>query len=253
MCTLLILFRPKEKWPLIIAGNRDEILDRPWISPGKHWPAYPNIIAGKDLTAGGSWLGINKTGLVATILNRKNSLGPSNDKFSRGEIIINVLKNNDINKALAYLKTIDNSKWKPFNLFIANSNSAYWIKNIGKEKIIINPILEGKYFLDSHDINSKLSDRYIYNKDTFQSLKNPNPEKSEWEEWINFLSQTNCPNNKPMAAMNIKNKYINNYGTMSSAIIAIPSDVMKNKNNNTIFLFNNSSPDKNKFYAINTC
>src|SRR6056300_1233867 len=114
MCTLLILFRPKEKWPLIIAGNRDEILDRPWISPGK------------DLTAGGSWLGINKTGLVATILNRKNSLGPSNDKFSRGEIIINVLKNNDINKALAYLKTIDNSKWKPFNLFIANSNSAYW-------------------------------------------------------------------------------------------------------------------------------
>lgn len=53
--------------------------------------------------------------------------------------------------------------------------------------------------------------------------------------------------------MNIKNKYINNYGTMSSAIIAIPSDLMKKRNNNTIFLFNNSSPDKNKFYAINTC
>ena len=91
MCTLLILFRPKDKWPLIIAGNRDEMIDRPWLSPGKHWPDSPNIIAGKDLTAGGSWLGINEHGLVATILNRSNSLGPSSNKLSRGNIVIDVL------------------------------------------------------------------------------------------------------------------------------------------------------------------
>ena len=253
MCTLLILYRPKENWPLIIAGNRDETLDRPWIPPGKHWPDYPNIIAGKDLTAGGSWLGLNKAGIVTTILNRKNSLGPSDDKCSRGELVINVLKNDKIEEALLYLKTIDNSKWKPFNLFLANNKKAYWIKSTGIEKIEINPILEGRHFLDSHDINSEISDRYIYNKNKFELLKNPKPETSEWNEWINFLSQTNFPNNKPMAAMNIKNKYIENYGTMSSAIIAIPSDKINKSNSKSIFLFNNYSPDKNKFYAINTC
>ena len=96
MCTLLILFRPKDKWPLIIAGNRDEMIDRPWLSPGKHWPDAPNVIAGKDLTAGGSWLGINESGLVATILNRSNSLGPSSNKLSRGNIVIDVLNKNEI-------------------------------------------------------------------------------------------------------------------------------------------------------------
>ena len=82
MCTLLILYRPKNKWPLIIAGNRDEMKDRPWLPPGKHWGKCDGIIAGKDLTAGGSWLGINTNGLVATILNRTNSLGPDIEKNS---------------------------------------------------------------------------------------------------------------------------------------------------------------------------
>ena len=165
MCTLLILFRPKDSWPLIIAGNRDENLDRPWIPPGKHWPDYPNIIAGKDLSAGGSWLGLNKSGIVATILNRKNSLGPSDDKWSRGDLVINALKNDTIEEALLYLKAMDNSKWKSFNLFLANNKKAYWIKNTGEGKININPVLEGKHFLDSYDLNSSFQiDIFIIKK-----------------------------------------------------------------------------------------
>lgn len=253
MCTLLILFRPREKWPLIIAGNRDEMIDRPWLSPGKHWADSPNIIAGKDLTAGGSWLGVNKCGLVTTILNRKNSLGPSNDKLSRGNIVINILKNNNIENALTYIKSIDNSKWKPFNLFIANNKNAYWIKSTSKNKIKINRITEGKHFLDSQDLNSNLSDRYNHNNIRFKSLKHPNPEKSKWQEWIDFLSDKSHPKDKPLAAMNINNNSIKNYRTISSSIIAIPTN--KNKINKLvpIFLFSDTSPDKNNFYSINTC
>ena len=58
MCTLLILFRPNNKWPLIIGGNRDEMLDRSWLPPNKHWGN--DIIGGKDEVAGGTWFGINK-------------------------------------------------------------------------------------------------------------------------------------------------------------------------------------------------
>ena len=253
MCTLLILFRPDEKWPLIIAGNRDEMINRPWLSPGKHWPNFPNIIAGKDLTAGGSWLGINKYGLVSTILNRTNSLGPSNSKLSRGDIVIEILKNKTIEEALYYIKSIDNSQWKAFNLFIANNKSAYWIKSTSKDKIRINPISKGKYFLDSHDLNSDFSDRYKYNKDKFKILKHPNPDNTQWDEWIKFLARTNHPDNVPLAAMNINSKYKKNYGTISSALVALPSDKSKNRKQDSIFLFNNTSPDKNNFYSINTC
>ena len=104
MCTLLILHRPNNKWPLIIAGNRDEMKNRPWIPPGKHWTNYDGIIAGKDITAGGSWLGINNNGLVATILNRPNSLGPDVTKNSRGKIIIDILKKKTLDSALDYIK-----------------------------------------------------------------------------------------------------------------------------------------------------
>ncbi len=253
MCTLLILYRPLHKWPLIIAGNRDEMKNRPSLSPGKHWGNDKNIIAGKDLTAGGSWLGINNKGLISTILNRPNSLGPNKEKFSRGDIIINVLKNKDIKTALTYIELLDITNWRPFNLFIANNKNAYWIKSTGKNKITINLISEGRHFLDSHDLNSKTSDRYNNNINKFNSLKDPDPDKSEWKEWIDFLACTSHPKNKPLAAMNISHSYNNNYGTLSSSIIALPSDNELKKNNKPIFLFNETTPDKNNFYNINTC
>ena len=68
-----------------------------------------------------------------------------------------------------------------------------------------------------------------------------------------FLARTNHPDNAPLAAMNISGKYKKNYGTISSALVALPSDRIKNKKLDSIFLFNNTSPDKNNFYSINTC
>ena len=253
MCTLLILYRPKNKWPLIIAGNRDEMKDRPWLPPGKHWSKCNGIIAGKDLTAGGSWLGINTNGLVATILNRTNSLGPDIEKNSRGKIIIDILKNKTLDAALNYIKLLDITKWKPFNLFLANNKKAYWVKSSDKDELSINIIPEGKHFLDSYDINSNQSERYLYNNNRFKVLNDPNPDSLEWKEWINLLAEKSYPKGKPFAAMNITNKYKKNYGTLSSAIIALPSDQELNNNTKPLFLFSDISPDNNKFYNINTC
>jgi len=253
MCTLLILYRPNNKWPLILAGNRDEMKNRPWLPPGKHWANYNGIIAGKDITAGGSWLGLNNSGLVATVLNRPNSLGPNTSKNSRGNLIIDVLKNETLDSALSYIKFLDNTKWKPFNLFIANNKKAYWIKSTEKDKISINIIPEGRHFLDSYDLNSNQSERYLNNKNKFESLNDPNPEKPEWDEWINFLANKSYPKDKPLAAMNITDKFKKNYGTLSSSIIALPADNILNKNIKPLFLFSDISPDNNKFYNINTC
>ena len=154
--------------------------------------------------------------------------------------------------ALAYIKLLDSTNWRPFNLFIADNKNAYWIKSTGKNKVTINLISEGRHFLDSHDLNSKTSDRYNNNINKFNSLKDPDPDKSEWKEWIDFLASTSHPKNKPLAAMNISDSN-NNYGTLSSSIIALPSDNELKKNNKPIFLFNKTTPDKNNFYNINTC
>ena len=76
------------------------MLDRRWLHPNTYWGN--DIIGGKDEVAGGTWLGINKNGIVATILNRSNSLG-FDKKKKRGNLVIDVLKNNNINEILNYL------------------------------------------------------------------------------------------------------------------------------------------------------
>ena len=86
MCTVVLLIRPGHAWPLVLAANRDEMLDRAWDPPAGHWPDRPGIIAGRDRSGGGTWMGVNRDGVVAAVLNRPGSLGPAAGKRSRGEL-----------------------------------------------------------------------------------------------------------------------------------------------------------------------
>jgi uncharacterized protein with NRDE domain len=88
MCTLIVLYRPNHAWPMLIAANRDEMLDRPWLPPGRHWPERPSVIGGLDKLAGGSWFGLNDFGVAAGIMNRRETLGPLPGKRSRGELVL---------------------------------------------------------------------------------------------------------------------------------------------------------------------
>ncbi|MGH7927508.1 MAG: NRDE family protein, partial [Candidatus Binatia bacterium] len=70
MCTLALFFDVFDGYPLLVAANRDERYDRPAMPPGLI-AANPRIMAGKDLRAGGTWLGVNEHGLLVGILNRR--------------------------------------------------------------------------------------------------------------------------------------------------------------------------------------
>ncbi|MBT3810853.1 MAG: hypothetical protein HOF99_15230, partial [Rhodospirillaceae bacterium] len=63
MCTLVILRRPGHSWPLLIAANRDEMIDRAWQSPARHWPDREDVVGGLDELAGGTWLALNDNGV----------------------------------------------------------------------------------------------------------------------------------------------------------------------------------------------
>ena len=86
MCSIVILRQPGATYPLILGGNRDEMAGRPWKPPARHWPDRPDLIGGIDELAGGSWLALNDTGVVAVVLNRVGTLGPEDGKRSRGEM-----------------------------------------------------------------------------------------------------------------------------------------------------------------------
>src|SRR5215469_12226964 len=107
MCTLVILRRPEHAWPVLIAANRDEMINRPARPPGRHWPDRAEVVAGLDLLAGGSWLGLNDWGVAAAVLNRTGSLGPARGMRSRGELVLEALDHAsavEAANALAYLE-----------------------------------------------------------------------------------------------------------------------------------------------------
>jgi uncharacterized protein with NRDE domain len=91
MCTVLLLLRPDARWPLLLGANRDERLDRPFDPPGRWWPDAPHVVGGRDRAGGGSWFALNDDGVVATIVNGMDRLGPLAGKRSRGELVLRAL------------------------------------------------------------------------------------------------------------------------------------------------------------------
>ena len=59
MCTVIVGFDPDADTPLVIAAVRDEMRDRPWQAPGRHWPDRPRLVGGRDCSAGGTWLAVD--------------------------------------------------------------------------------------------------------------------------------------------------------------------------------------------------
>ena len=140
MCTVVFLRRPDHRWPLILAANRDERIARPWQAPGRHWPDRPDVVAGRDELAGGTWLGLNHSGVVAAVMNREGSLGPDPEKRSRGELPLEALDHADADAAVEALSHLDGAAYRPFNLVIADNRDAYWLKSTGGGPLAVTAI-----------------------------------------------------------------------------------------------------------------
>lgn len=124
MCTLSLYFHQFDGYPLVVAANRDEYYERPSAAP-QVLSDRPLIFGGKDLQAGGTWLGINQHGLLVGILNRRfEAARDRSDKRSRGLLCLEILAARDPNQAVAILRRQRASAYLPFNLLIASAGSA---------------------------------------------------------------------------------------------------------------------------------
>lgn len=91
MCILFIALQQHPDYPLILCANRDEYHHRP-TAAAHFWPTEPQLLAGKDLSAGGSWLGVNRRGDLAALTNIRAPHLIRDDCRSRGELVIKALQ-----------------------------------------------------------------------------------------------------------------------------------------------------------------
>ena len=187
MCSVVILRRPGHDWPVLLGANRDEMSQRPWLPPGRHWPDRPWVVAGLDQQAGGSWLGLNDHGLVAGIMNRPQSLGPAAGKRSRGELVLDALDHADAREAAAALAELDPEAYRPFNLILADNTEAFWVRHAGA-RIDAAAIPPGLSMLTAHDLNDAAGSRRIAHfLPLFRAAPAPDPAAGDWRAWQALL------------------------------------------------------------------
>lgn len=222
MCTLVTLRRPGHDWPVLIAANRDERLDRPWRPPARHWPDRPEVIAGQDELAGGSWLGVNDHGVVAAILNRVGSLGPEPGKRSRGELVLDALDHADAAEAADALARLDGRAYRTFNMVIADSHDVIWLRHGGRRAIDVSPVPVGLSMLTAHDLDSRESARVRFHRPRFEAAPVPDPAAGAWSSWEALLaSREGEPDAAPFGALRIETD--TGFGTTNASLIAIPA------------------------------
>src|SRR5260370_26225272 len=183
MCTLVIVGRLDHRWRVLIGANRDEMIDRPSEPPGRHWPDRPEVVAGLDKLAGGSWLGINDWGVVAAVLNRHGSLGPAADRRSRGELVLEALDHAAADSAAEALSHLDPEAYRTFNLIIADDLDAFWLRHAGGPRIEVKPLKDGLSMIAAGDIDDLGTRRLELALPAFRAWPIPHPDRHHRAPW----------------------------------------------------------------------
>jgi uncharacterized protein with NRDE domain len=129
MCLVLIAWRADPESPLLLAANRDEFHARPALR-ADWWPDHPQILAGRDLDAGGTWLGLTRTGRFAALTNYRDpqrlrtaapsAAAPSVAALSRGSLAASLLESDaSVAESLIYLREVA-ANYNGFNVIFSD-------------------------------------------------------------------------------------------------------------------------------------
>ncbi len=131
MCLILVAWRTLPSNPLVVAANRDEFHGRP-AAPAAFWEDRPAILAGRDLEARGTWMGVSRSGRFAAVTNYRGAREPRAAE-SRGALVTRFLEGES--RAAQYVaETLPGAQaYSGFNLLACDGEELWWISNRGGE------------------------------------------------------------------------------------------------------------------------
>ncbi len=128
MCLVIIAWQQHADYPLVLAGNRDEFHARP-TQDAHAWPDHPEIVGGRDLQAGGTWLALHRNGRIATVTNFRDAQQEPAGFRSRGHLVTEFLL--ATSGPLEYLESIDGKSYAGFNLLVSDGRTLAYLSNRG--------------------------------------------------------------------------------------------------------------------------
>jgi uncharacterized protein with NRDE domain len=137
MCLIAWDWQPGSVQPLLLLANRDEFYARP--AQALHWWKDSPVLAGKDLTGGGTWLGITRCGHLAALTNYRDPAGFRAEAPSRGSLVADFLQGTA--SAADYLQSVLNvvDAFNPFNLLVYDGNQLLGLESRNKRVVPLGP------------------------------------------------------------------------------------------------------------------
>ena len=146
MCLIVIAWKARDDLPLIVAANRDEWRDRP-SEPAHWWSDIPGVLAGRDLQAGGTWMGITRTARFAAITNFRDPSDRRTTALSRGGLVTEFLSGS--RSPARFLEDVREraARYNGFNLIAGDGESLWYF---GSRDARAWPIDPGVHGLSNH-------------------------------------------------------------------------------------------------------
>ena len=136
MCLVLVAYKIDASYPLIVAANRDEYFSRPAL-PAHFWQDAPEIFAGRDDQAGGTWLGITPQGRFAAITNWTASEDGTDGYLSRGWLVRDFLVGES--SAREFVELINGDSYRGFNLLVFDGRDLVYCSNRTNQSKVFTP------------------------------------------------------------------------------------------------------------------
>lgn len=249
MCLIIFAWQYHPDYPLIVVANRDEYYQRS-TEPAHSWEQPKGIVAGRDLTAGGTWLGITPEGRFSAVTNYREGL-KEEAPCSRGDLTTNFLKSGISAEQYAQ-ETIDRGdQYNGFNLLIGSNDQLIYCSNRHSE---IKPLPAGIYSLSNQLLDSPWP-KALHVKEAFAPLLKTN--SLDIDQMINCLQRR-----EPFADELLPNTGVGielermlsppfivspDYGTRCTTV------VLRNKKGETMFVEQSyqqdgSAGERNSFY-----
>lgn len=224
MCLILLSYRMHDRYPLILAANRDEFYERP-SAPVSLWNDAPGVIAGRDLKSEGTWLGITKKGHIAAVTNYREPESFRENAPSRGWLVRDFLCSREEPKAYLEKITVEKDQYNGFSLILGDTSRLYYFSNRAS-MIELSP---GFYGLSNRLLDTPWP-KVERGKKAFQLLlsKTDNPLS---EDIFNILSDRSQPDDDKLPDTGVglewerilSSIFITSpvYGTRSSSVIMV--------------------------------
>jgi uncharacterized protein with NRDE domain len=142
VCLIAFAWRSHPRYRLVVAANRDEYFGRP-AAPAAFWDDHANVLAGRDLEAGGTWLGIALDGRFAALTNYRNPADKRTGAPSRGALVADFLTGRASAPEYAQLVEKRAADYNGFSLLVGDVGSMFFFSNRGGSAARVAPGVHG--------------------------------------------------------------------------------------------------------------